>query len=107
MPGSKVRLRVFANRLELYVPGMLPNSMTTEHFPFRQIARNETITSLLARCRIEDADFTSYRTHIMDRRGEGVPAILSRTKELAGEFPVYRMIGDAELLLTVPAALPV
>ena len=104
MHGSKVRLRLFDNRLELYVPGMLANTMTSEHLPHRQAARNEAVTSLLARCPMEDVGFPLHRTHIMDKRGEGVPAILSRTADLAGEFPVYRMLGDAELLLAMPAA---
>ena len=95
MYGSKVRLRLFDNRLELYVPGMLANSMTPERLPHRQVARNETVTSLLARCRMEDVGFPLHRTHIMDKRGDGVPAILSRTFDLAGEFPVYRMLDDA------------
>ena len=34
MPGSKVRLRLFADRLEIYTPGMLVNTMKPEDFPF-------------------------------------------------------------------------
>ncbi len=104
MHGSKIRLRLFDNRLELYVPGMLANTMTTEHLPHRQVARNEVITSLLARCPMEGYDLSSHRTHIMDKRGEGVPVILARTADIAGEFPVYRMIDESELLLVIPAA---
>ncbi len=104
MHGSKIRLRLFDNRLELYVPGMLANTMTPEHLPHRQVARNEAITSLLARCPMEGNDYASHRTHIMDKRGEGVPVILSRTADIAGEFPVYRMIDESELLLVIPAA---
>lgn len=104
MHGSKIRLRLFDNRLELYVPGMLANTMTPEHLPHRQVARNESITSLLARCPMEGSDFSSHRTRIMDKRGEGVPVILSRTADIAGEYPVYRMIGESELLLVIPAA---
>ncbi len=104
MHGSKIRLRLFDNRLELYVPGMLANTMTPEHLPHRQVARNEAITSLLARCPMEGDDFSSHRTHIMDKRGEGVPVILSRTADIAGEYPVYRMIDESELLLVIPAA---
>ena len=104
MHGSKIRLRLFDNRLQLYVPGMLANTMMPEHLPHRQVARNEAITSLLARCPMEGTDFSSHRTHIMDKRGEGVPVILSRTADLAGEFPVYRMIDESELLLVIPAA---
>lgn len=104
MHGSKVRLRLFDNRLELYTPGMLANSMTPESLPHRQASRNEVISSLLARCPMEGRGLPSHRTHIMDRRGEGVPIILSRTQELAGEFPTYRMVDASELLLTIPAA---
>ena len=36
--GSKIRLRLFGNRLELYSPGMLPNTMTMRvwHFASRR-----------------------------------------------------------------------
>lgn len=104
MHGSKVRLRLFDDRLELYVPGMLANTMTPDRLPHRQVARNEAVTSLLARCPMEDFGVPSHRTHIMDKRGEGVPAILTRTRTLAGETPVYRMIDESELLLVIPAA---
>jgi hypothetical protein len=40
----------------------------------------------------------------MDRRGEGVPLILSRTLELAGQLPQYRLIDNNELMLTIPSA---
>jgi predicted HTH transcriptional regulator len=33
IPGSKVRLRLFDDRLEIFSPGMLPNTMTTESLP--------------------------------------------------------------------------
>ena len=104
MHGSKVRLRLFDDRLELYVPGMLANSMGPEDLPFRQAARNEAITSLLARCPMQDIGLPAHRANIMDKRGEGVPAVLSRTVALGGDVPVYRMLGDSELLLTIPAA---
>lgn len=102
--GSKVRLRLFSDRLELYSPGMLPNTMTPESLPFRQAARNEALTSLLARCPIEDEGLSSHRRYIMDKRGEGVPIILARSEQLSGKRPVYQMKDDSELLLTIYAA---
>ncbi|HLP61587.1 MAG TPA: ATP-binding protein, partial [Candidatus Deferrimicrobium sp.] len=48
--SSKIRLRMFDDRVELYSPGTIPNTMTVDSLPYRQSARNETITSLLARC---------------------------------------------------------
>ena len=104
MAGSKVRLRLFDDRLELYTPGLLVNTMTPESLPYRQAARNEAITSLLARCSVQRDEFRSHRTHIMDKRGEGVPIILSRSESLSGKSPEYRLIDESELLLTIHAA---
>jgi predicted HTH transcriptional regulator len=106
MGGSKVRMRLFDDRLELYTPGMLPNTMTPEDLPYRQAARNEAITSLLARCPIDDGELAPHRQHIMDKRGEGVPIILEQSHALAGRMPEYRLIGESELLLTIYAANP-
>jgi predicted HTH transcriptional regulator len=104
--GSKVRLRLFADRLELYSPGGLPNTLDPESLPYRQVARNETLASLLARCPIPtDAGWIeTNRTTFMDRRGEGVPVILARSEKLSGRRPEYRLINDSELLLTIYAA---
>lgn len=104
--GSKIRLRLFSDRLELYSPGGLPNTLETESLAYRQASRNETLTSLLARCRIPDeVDWIeTTRTAFMDRRGEGVPVILSRSKALSGKTPEYRLIDESELLLTIYAA---
>lgn len=106
MAGSKVRLRLFEDRLELFTPGSLPNTMTPESLPFRQAARNETITSLLARCPVQHRDLQSHRAHIMEKRGEGVPTILSRSEALSGRKPVYRLIDESELMLTIYASDP-
>jgi len=104
--GAKVRLRLFADRLELYSPGGLPNTLEPESLPYRQMARNETLTSLLARCPIPaDVDWIeTTRTTFMDRRGEGVPIILARSEALSGRLPEYRVIDQSELLLTIYAA---
>ena len=106
MAGSKVRLRLFDNRLELYSPGALANTMTPDSLAFRQSTRNEAVASLLARCPVSDDEIKGYRTRIMERRGEGVPIILKRSEKLAGKPPAYRLIDDAELLLTIHAAGP-
>ncbi len=104
MAGSKVRLRLFEDRLELFTPGMLANTMTPESLPWRQASRNEAITSLLARCPVEDDAFSEHRARIMEKRGEGVPIILSRSERLSGKAPRYRLIDESELLLVIPAA---
>ena len=104
MAGSKVRLRLFSDRLELYSPGMLPNTMSPESLPFRQAARNEALTSLLARCPINDSTLSRHRQHIMDKRGEGVSIILETSERLSGKRPEHRLLDESELMLTIYAA---
>ncbi len=102
--GSKIRLHMFADRLEIFSPGAIPNTMTIESLPLRQAARNELLTSLLARCPMPFANFPGDREFLMDKRGEGVPIILSKSEELSGRRPEYRLIDDSELMLTLFAA---
>jgi len=104
-PSRKIRLRLFEDRLELYSPGAIPNTMTVESLPYRQAARNEAITSLLAKCSVPsgDQEFTG-RSAMMDKRGEGVQIILDSSERLSGKRPVYRLIDESELLLVIPAA---
>ena len=104
MNGSKVRLRMFDDRLELYIPGPLVNTMTLDSLPYRQAVRNRVITSLLARCEVEGDELERHRTYIMERRGEGVPIILERSEQLSGKAPEYRLFDESELLLTIYAA---
>lgn len=102
--GSKIRLHLFENRLELFSPGPPPNTISIDSLALRQATRNELITSLLARCPVtEDGDAIS-RQFMMDKRGEGVPIILEETEKLAGQSPQYQLIDQTELLLTIPAA---
>ena len=100
--GAKVRLRMFTDRIELSSPGMLMNGMTVDDLPYKQQARNPALTNLLDRCPIPEGVETPRLT-LMDRRGEGVPAILARSTRLSGKRPVYEMFGD-ELRLTIFAA---
>ena len=102
--GSKIRLHLFADRLEIFSPGTIPNTMTVESLPLRQSARNELLTSLLARCPMPFSHSLGTRSFLMDKRGEGVPIILSESEKLSGQRPVYKLIDDAELMLTIFAA---
>jgi len=102
--GSKIRLHIFSDRLELYSPGSIPNTMTIESLSLRQSSRNELLSSLLARCPMNFDATGSKRVFIMDKRGEGVPIILSESFELSGKRPEYLLIDDAELRLTIFAA---
>jgi len=104
--GSKVRLFIFDDRLELYSPGPLPNTVTIESIALRQVTRNELLTTLLARCPVEDPAGETGRRFLMEKRGDGVPIILRESRKLSGREPEYRLIDDAELLLTIYAAQP-
>ena len=103
--GSKIRLRMFENRIELYSPGSIPNTITPERLVHLQSARNEVVTSLLAKCPVPpDIPWldTDRRT-LMDRRGEGVRIILENSERLSGREPLYRLIDNTELVLTIYA----
>jgi len=104
--GSKTRLHLFSDRLEIFSPGSIPNTLTIESLSERQSARNELLSSLLARCAMNVNAIGSLRDSIMDKRGEGVPIILSESEALSGKRPEYRLLDDAELMLTIFAASP-
>lgn len=101
MAGARIRLHMFGDRLELYVPGGLAGSLTPDGLHLRQASRNQLIVSLLARCR---APIGVGRTRLMDRRGDGVPIIRRESRELSGQWPEYALIDDRELRLVIRAA---
>lgn len=105
--GAKIRLRLFENRLELYSPGGIPNALSVENLPYVQTARNEILASLLAKCPVpvDKPWMTTDRQTLMDRRGEGVRIIMENSERLSGRAPEYRLIDDAELLLTIYAPI--
>ncbi len=106
MYGSKIWLHLFADRLEIFSPGTIPNTMTIDSLSERQSSRNELISSLLARCAMNVNAVGSQRNFIMDKRGEGVPIIILESEKLSGRKPVYHLLDDAELKLTIVAATP-
>ncbi len=103
--GSKIRLFLFDDRLELYSPGTLPNTVSVESIALRQSTRNELLTTLLAKCPVSTGEQGDLERHfLMEKRGEGVPIIIEETRRIAGATPEYRVIDDSEVLLTIPAA---
>lgn len=103
MAGARIRLHMFADRLELYVPGALANTLTTDSMHLRQYCRNELVVSLLARCPMPAGESLG-RSHVMDRRGDGVPVIRKRSRALSGRLPEYDLIYESELRLVIWAA---
>ena len=101
MAGARVRLHLFGDRLELYVPGGVVNTLTPDSLHLRQANRNELIVSLLSRC---NAPSGLGRTRLMDRRGDGVPIIRRECLEMSGRLPEYSLINDGELRLLIWAS---
>lgn len=102
--GSRIRLSMFEDRIEIQSPGSLPNNLTLEGMPYRQATRNELLTSLLGRVPASGINGAGGRLFIMERRGDGVPIMRRETLELSGRLPAFRLIANSELCVTIPAA---
>ena len=104
--GSKIRLFMFADRLELYSPGALANTVTVDNLRYSQATRNELLARLLSEIRLDhDMERQVDRRHFLEGRGEGVGIILNESEALSGKPPVYELF-DEELHLTIFAAKP-
>ncbi len=97
--GSKIRLFIFSNRLELYSPGALSNTLTVDTLISNQITRNELLTRLLSEIEL-DGDIKVNRRYFLERRGEGVGIIIRESEQLSGIQPIYKM-NEEELQLTI------
>ncbi|MXV76976.1 transcriptional regulator [Candidatus Poribacteria bacterium] len=101
---SKIRLFMFADRLELYSPGALANTVTIEKLPYSQATRNELLARLLSEITLDEVvENQVKRRHFLDGRGEGVGIILNESEELSGKTPLYELHNE-ELCLTIFAA---
>ena len=105
--GSKIRLFMFDDRLELYSPGALANTVTVDNLRYSQATRNELLARLLSEITLDD-DMRKQvvRRHFLERRGEGVGIILNESEELSGKTPLYEVF-DEELRLTIFASRPI
>lgn len=93
--GSKIRLFLFADRLELYSPGRLPNTITLQDMAYRTFTRNQLLVSFLSRIRSKRSGDV-----FLESRGEGVRKILEDGEAHSGRRPAYELFGD-ELRLTL------
>ncbi len=96
--GSRIRLFLYSDRLEVISPGGLPNSITLESLRYRQFTRNQLLVGFLSR-------MFSRRTNtrFIESRGEGIGRILDESRDHSGKLPVYELHGT-ELYLTIWAA---
>ncbi len=102
--ASKIRLFMFADRLELSSPGALANTLTVERLRYGQATRNELLARLLSELTVEDIVGRQVaRRYFLERRGEGVGIILDESAALSDREPVYELFDD-ELRLTIFAA---
>ena len=104
--GSRIRLFIFEDRLELYSPGGLCNSMTTDDLRSSQFTRNELLASRLGQCPVGEVPGAGGRQYFIQRRGEGIGVIEDETFALSGRKPIFELIGERELKLVLPAASP-
>lgn len=86
--GSRIRLFLFRDRLEIMSPGGLPNSLTLDTMPFRQFTRNQLLVSFLSRMRTREGRY------FIEQRGEGVSRILRESREHSGTDPEYTLQGN-------------
>ncbi|MCI0697085.1 putative DNA binding domain-containing protein [candidate division KSB1 bacterium] len=98
--GDSIRVLLFDDRLEIYNPGRLPNTITLENLADRQYTRNQLLVSFLSRL---ISPYTGR--HYIEARGEGIRLILERSTAVSGKQPQYQLLGD-ELLLMLWAAPP-
>ncbi|MDE0622964.1 MAG: putative DNA binding domain-containing protein [Bryobacterales bacterium] len=102
--SRRIRLSMFADRLEIDTPGQLASGMTIESMHASQATRNETIASVFGRIPVGDVPGSAHRRYLMERRGDGVAIIFKETQETAGMQPEYSLVGESSLVLSMPAA---
>ena len=101
---TNILATIFQQRSQIRLIRFDEQILSKDSLPLRQSSRNELLSSLLARCAMSFDAPGSKRIFIMDKRGEGVPIILTESEELSGIRPIYELIDDAELKLTIFAA---
>lgn len=85
--GAAIRLFIFDDRIELYSPGGLPNTLTLETMKYKQFSRNQTLVSFLT------------GLGFMERRGKGIFRMINLMREYNLPPPRFELI-EEELLVT-------
>ena len=73
--GSRIRVFILDDRLEIISPGRLPNTINLENIAYRQYSRNRLIMEYL------------LKMGYVERLGTGIRLMLSRMRELFGREP--------------------
>lgn len=104
--GSHIRIFMFDDRLEIYSPGNLCNSMAPADLRLSQFTRNEYLATKLGQCKVGEVPGVGDRRYFIERRGEGIAVIEDETIALAGQSPVFEVIGQREFRVIIPSAVP-
>ncbi len=102
--SRRIRLSMFKEHLEIDSPGQLPNGMVIESMDTSQATRNEVIASVFGRISAANIPGSDHRLFLMERRGDGVSIIKTKTKEVSGSLPQYTVVDESNLVLSIPAA---
>jgi len=106
--GSHIRIFMFDDRLEVYSPGNLCNSMSPEDLRISQFTRNESLATRLGQCEVGDVPGVGDRRYFIERRGEGIAVIEDETYALTGQLPTFEVLAQREFRVTLPSAsLPI
>lgn len=93
--GSKIRMFLYSDRIEISSPGGLPNTLTLESMAYRVFTRNQLLVNFLSRMKS-----STTGDAFLESRGEGVRTILDLSEAHSGRSPAYKLYGK-ELLLTI------
>ena len=104
--GSHIRLFMFDDRLELFSPGSLGDSMNVDDLSTDQDARNQLLADRLRDLPVVNAPGAGERPVFTQQRGDGIGTIVNETLRLAKHQPVFELLGGHQLRLTLPAAAP-
>lgn len=102
---GRIRLSMFADRVEIQSPGTLPNNLALDGLGARVATRNEALVSVLMRTSVEEIPGSDERQFFMERRGDGIEIIRSTTRELSGRLPEFDLPDDSEVRVVIPAAI--
>ena len=102
--GTRTRLSMFEDRVEIQSPGALSNNLTVDDLAYRQSTRNEILATALGRMSAGDIRGAGGRLYVMERRGDGIPIIQRETRSLSGKPRHFELVGGSELLVILPAA---
>ena len=87
--GSRIRLSMFEDRIEIQSPGSLPNNLTVDDMPHRQATRNKLLTSLLRRVPASGIRGAGGQLYLMEQRGMGFSSCCAKPGNSAAGFPNF------------------